>query len=145
MAAELVISRLDDVRFVQTEVKEALLANQFGDRDLFSVELALEEALVNAIKHGNQLDPSKRVFVRYEVSADRFEIRIEDEGPGFNPGDVPDPTAPENLERLCGRGLLLIRNFMSDVQYHGRGNVVTMTKFRNGKAGDDGAAMADVR
>jgi len=132
MAAELVITRLEEVRHVQAEIRDALQANRFGDRDQFSVELALEEALVNAIKHGNQLDPAKRVFVRYEVTADKFDIRIEDEGPGFNPGDVPDPTAPENLERPCGRGLLLIRNFMTDVQYQGRGNVVTMTKLRNG-------------
>src|SRR3954462_5749894 len=108
MAAELVISRLEEVRHVQAEIREALQSNRFGDRDQFSVELALEEALVNAIKHGNQLDPAKRVLVRYEVSGERFDIRIEDEGPGFTPVDVLDPTAPENLERPCGRGLLLI-------------------------------------
>jgi serine/threonine-protein kinase RsbW len=134
MAVEYTISRLDDVRQVQADIRDALQASRFGDRDLFSIELALEEALVNAIKHGNQLDPDKRVFVRYEIAGDRFDIRIEDEGPGFNPCDVPDPTAPENLERPCGRGLLLIRNFMTDVQYHGRGNVVTMYKLRNGAA-----------
>jgi serine/threonine-protein kinase RsbW len=133
MATELVIVRLEEVRHVQAEIKEALQANRFDDRDLFSVELALEEALVNAIKHGNQLDPGKRVLVRYEVTPERCEIRIEDEGPGFNPADVPDPTLPENLLRPCGRGLLLIREFMTDVQYHGRGNVVTMCRLRNGK------------
>jgi serine/threonine-protein kinase RsbW len=132
MAVEFIISRLDEVRQVQADIKDALQAHRFDDRELFSIELALEEALVNAIKHGNQLDPGKRVFVRYDVTPERFDIRIEDEGPGFNPGDVPDPTAPENLERPCGRGLLLIRNFMNDVRYHGRGNVVTMTKLRNG-------------
>jgi serine/threonine-protein kinase RsbW len=134
MVVEFTITRLEEVRQVQADIKEALQAHQYDDRDLFSIELALEEALVNAIKHGNQLDPSKRVYVRYEITADRFDIRIEDEGPGFNPCDVPDPTAPENLERPCGRGLLLIRNFMNDVQYHGRGNIVTMYKLRNGKS-----------
>lgn len=134
MAVEFIISRLDEVRQVQADIKDALAAQSFDDRDQFSIELALEEALVNAIKHGNQLDPGKKVLVRYEITGDRFDIRIEDEGPGFNPGDVPDPTAPENLERPCGRGLLLIRNFMTDVRYHGRGNVVTMYKLRNGKA-----------
>jgi len=131
MVAELVITRLEEVRLVQAEVKEALQASRFDDREQFGVELALEEALVNAIKHGNQLDDGKKVLVRYEVTPERFDIRIEDEGPGFNPGDVPDPTAPENLERPCGRGLLLIRNFMTDVRYHGRGNVVTMYKLRS--------------
>ncbi|MGL4421276.1 MAG: ATP-binding protein [Gemmataceae bacterium] len=130
-AVDFVISRMDEVRDVQSEVKEALRAQQFDDRDQFYIELAVEEALVNALKHGNQLDEAKKVFVRCDITTETFQIRIEDEGPGFNPGDVPDPTAPENLERPCGRGLLLIRNFMNEVQYHGRGNVVTMAKNRS--------------
>src|SRR5687768_15824579 len=130
MAVEFVISRLDEVRQVQADIKDALQSHQFGDRDQFSVELALEEALVNAIKHGNQLDPAKRVFVRYEITGDRFDIRIEDEGPGFNPADVPDPTAPENLERPCGRGLLLIRYYMTEVSFQDNGRTIAMHKRR---------------
>ena len=132
MAVELVISRLDEVRQVQADIKDALQSHQFDDREQFSIELALEEALVNAIKHGNQLDPGKRVFVRYDVTPERFDIRIEDEGPGFNPVDVPDPTAPENLERPCGRGLLLIRYYMSDVSFQDSGRTIVMHKLRNG-------------
>jgi serine/threonine-protein kinase RsbW len=78
------------------------------------------------------MDSNKRVFVWYSVTSDRFDVKIADEGPGFNPDDVPDPTAPENLERPCGRGLLLIRNFMTSVEYQGKGNVVAMSKLRNG-------------
>jgi serine/threonine-protein kinase RsbW len=78
------------------------------------------------------LDPDKRVHVAYTVTPERFDIRITDEGPGFSPEDVPDPTLPENLERCCGRGLLLIRKFMTEVNYHGCGNVITMSKLRNG-------------
>ena len=103
-----------------------------SDHDIFSIKLALEEALVNAIKHGNQLDPDKSVRVSYRITPDRFDVKITDEGPGFNPEDVPDPTAPENLERPCGRGLLLIRGFMTSVEYKGKGNVVAMSKVRNG-------------
>lgn len=133
IAAELTIpSDLAEARRVQDEIEEALTTAQYGDRDIFSIKLALEEALVNAIKHGNQMDPDKRVFVSYSVTSVRFDIRIVDEGSGFNPADVPDPTAPENLERPCGRGLLLIRNFMTSVDYHGKGNIVTMSKLRNG-------------
>lgn len=121
-------TELAEVRRVQSDIKDALQANSFGERDMFHIELAMEEALVNAMKHGNQLDADKRVMLRYTITPERFDVRIEDEGVGFNPEDVPDPTIPENLERACGRGLYMIRCFMTDVQYHGKGNVVTMTK-----------------
>jgi serine/threonine-protein kinase RsbW len=76
------------------------------------------------------MDPDKRVFVTYRVCRERFEIRITDEGEGFNPEDVPDPTAIENLERPCGRGLLLMRGFMTEVEYRGKGNCVHMAKVK---------------
>lgn len=134
-AAEIVIpSDLAEARRVQEEIEQALQTARYGDRDIFSIKLALEEALVNAIKHGNQMDPEKRVSVWYSVTPERFEVKITDEGPGFDPSDVPDPTLPENIERFCGRGLLLIRNFMTAVEYQGRGNVVVMSKMRNGAA-----------
>ena len=133
-AAEIVIaSDLAEARRVQEEIEEALTSAQYGDRDIFSIKLALEEALVNAIKHGNQMDPDKRVTVWYSVTGTRFDVRITDEGPGFDPSDVPDPTLPENIERFCGRGLLLIRNFMTEVAYVGKGNIVVMSKLRNGQ------------
>ncbi len=131
MATELIItSDLAEARRVQEQIEEALQAAGYTEHDIFAIKLALEEALVNAIKHGNQMDPDKRVFVRYHVTVERFDIRITDEGSGFNPEDVPDPTAIENLERPCGRGLLLMRGFMTEVEYHGRGNVVRMSKVR---------------
>jgi serine/threonine-protein kinase RsbW len=130
VTTDVTISRLDEVRGVQSDIKDALAANAFDDQEMFYIELAVEETLVNAIKHGNQLDLDKRVFVRYIVNSEHFHIRVEDEGSGFNPADVPDPTAPENLERPCGRGLLLIKRFMTDVSYHGRGNIVTMSRAR---------------
>jgi serine/threonine-protein kinase RsbW len=99
-----VASDLAEVRRVQDMVEAALQANRFGETDQFAVKLAVEEALVNAIKHGNQLDPDKRVRVRYSVAGETFHIHITDEGPGFNPEDLPDPTADDFLERPCGRG-----------------------------------------
>src|SRR3954453_4487180 len=113
-----IASDLAEARRVQEEIASALQASAYTEHDIFSIKLALEEALVNAIKHGNQMDPDKRVFVTYHVCRERFEIRITDEGEGFNPEDVPDPTAIENLERPCGRGLLLMRGFMTEVEYH---------------------------
>jgi serine/threonine-protein kinase RsbW len=102
---------------------------------VFCIKLALEEALVNAIKHGNQFDRSKKVHVSYRLLADRFEVAVSDDGPGFDPAEVPDPTAVENIERPCGRGLMLMRHYMSEVAYNSRGNGVTMCRvFRaNGK------------
>jgi serine/threonine-protein kinase RsbW len=125
-------SDLAEVRRFQNEVKDALEASRYGERDMFHIELAIEEALVNAIKHGNQLDPTKVVRVTYVVTEVAFEIRIEDEGTGFDPREVPDPTLPENMGQVCGRGIHLIKNFMTSVEYVGRGNVVTMSKLRNG-------------
>jgi serine/threonine-protein kinase RsbW len=126
-------SDLAEARRVQTLIEEALHASAYSEHDIFSIKLALEEALVNAIKHGNQMDPDKRVSIAYEITAERFEIRITDEGQGFNPDEVPDPTAIENIERPCGRGLLLMRGFMTEVRYHGNGNTVSMTKLKDGE------------
>ena len=117
-----------DARRVQDEIERRLGARACHDRDLFSIKLALEEALVNAIKHGNQYDRAKKVQIAYRLLPDRFEVRITDEGPGFDPSAVPDPTAAENLERPGGRGLLLMRRFMTEVTFNERGNSVAMCK-----------------
>ena len=125
-----------EARRFQDEIEQQLLKSSHAStHEVFSIKLALEEALINAIKHGNQMDQSKKVHVHYRVSPDRFEVRVSDEGPGFDPSDVPDPTAVENLERPCGRGLMLMRHYMNDVAYTGRGNCVTMSKLfgKNGK------------
>jgi serine/threonine-protein kinase RsbW len=123
-----------EARGVQEQIEQLLVERQASDRDIFCIKLALEEALVNAIKHGNQMDRAKKVRIRYHVLSDRFECSISDEGPGFDPGEVPDPTAPENLERPCGRGLMLMRHYMSAVAYNDRGNSVSMSRvFGNGK------------
>ena len=129
-------SDLAEARRVQTLIEESLQACAYSEHDIFSIKLALEEALVNAIKHGNQMDPDKRVFVTYKITPNRFEIRITDEGEGFNPEDVPDPTAIENIERPCGRGLLLMRGFMTEVEYHPPGNSVSMAKVRDAAAAE---------
>jgi serine/threonine-protein kinase RsbW len=122
-----------EARRVQEDIEQKLQACQATDQEIFSIRLALEEALVNAIKHGNQMDRSKSVRISYRFLPDRFEIRIADEGAGFDPNEVPDPTAVENLERPCGRGLMLMRHYMTEVTYNDRGNAVAMVKvFRNG-------------
>jgi len=76
-------SDLGEARRVQNTIEEALRACRYTEHDIFSIRLALEEALVNAIKHGNQMDPDKRVRGQFRVTPERFEVRIADEGPGF--------------------------------------------------------------
>ncbi|MGE3808509.1 MAG: ATP-binding protein, partial [Gemmataceae bacterium] len=84
----------------------------------------------NAIKHGNQLCPEKCVHISYHVACERCDIQIEDEGNGFDPAELPDPTDPENLERPCGRGVFMMRHFMTHVEHNARGNAVRMLKLR---------------
>lgn len=102
----------------------------WDDAGLFAVHMALEEAVMNAIKHGNQRDATKRVHVRAASVNNELSLVVRDEGPGFDPACVPDPTEDENLEKPCGRGVLLIREFMDEVSYNASGNEVRMVKRR---------------
>ena len=116
---------------VQERIVSRLESLEYSVRDVFGVRLALEEALVNAIKHGNGLDPDKTVRVNCLIEDDLLRVEIEDQGPGFSMGEVPDPTAEENLERPCGRGIMLIKSFMTNVEYNAKGNRVVLEKKRS--------------
>jgi len=122
---------LDNSREVREEVVSHMDDHEYSSKDIHAVQLALEEALVNAFKHGNSLDPGKCVYVWYMVHEREAWIRIEDQGPGFAVDAVPDPTLPENCERPCGRGVFMMRHFMDVVQYNQVGNVCWMYKFRS--------------
>ena len=111
---------------ILSEVK----ANNFSGEDVFAVHLALEEAFINAIKHGNKMDSTKQVQVDYSVDSGKIEICITDEGKGFNPNGIPDPRSGENLYRPSGRGLLLINSYMDLVEYNERGNSVRMVRYK---------------
>ena len=100
----------------------------FSTRDTFGIRLSVDEAVINAIKHGNQFSPDKTVRIDFRSSEQGVRIEIEDQGPGFRPEDVPDPTADENLERPCGRGLMLMREFMTHVEFNPKGNRVILEK-----------------
>jgi serine/threonine-protein kinase RsbW len=118
---------------------QRLLPSRASSEDRFGIQMAMEEALCNAIKHGNRWDRDKKVHVCYRVRADRFEAWVRDEGPGFDPSAVPDPTAHENLERPCGRGLMLMRHYLTEMSYSNRGNSVSMIKVFDHAAGTDEA------
>lgn len=123
-------SDLNEARTVQEMIENQLRQCDYEDKEIFGIRLALEEAIVNAIKHGNQMDGAKKVYVRFRVLPDRFDVGITDEGPGYDPGDVPDPLADENLERPSGRGLFLMKHYMTEVTVHPPGNRLTMSKLR---------------
>ncbi|MCP4192713.1 MAG: ATP-binding protein [Planctomycetaceae bacterium] len=120
-------SSADGQRVIR-EIVDQLHQHDWARDDVFGVHLALEEAVVNAIKHGNGEDPQKRVQVITKISSRRCWIQVQDEGPGFNPQEVPDCTLDENLEKCSGRGLLLMRNFMSLIEYNEVGNQVVLEK-----------------
>src|SRR5262245_13363060 len=95
----------------------ALRRGQWAEADIFGIHLAVEEAIVNAIRHGNDSDHKKQVHVACTLNHQRLTVEIIDEGDGFDPELVPDCTAPENLHVPGGRGLLLMRNYMSKVEF----------------------------
>ena len=98
------------------------------DPDNSNLFVALDEAFVNAVKHGNRNDSSKLVRITAELSSKEARFTIEDEGEGFNIQEIPDPRDPENLFKTSGRGVLLIYNIMDEVEYNARGNRLTMVK-----------------
>jgi serine/threonine-protein kinase RsbW len=107
-----------------------LKANNFSREDIFAVHLALEEAFINAIKHGNKMNPKKEVKIDYSVSSNKVEISMTDQGKGFNPEAVPDPRLGENLYKSEGRGLLLIQSYMDEVEFNKRGNCVRIVRYK---------------
>lgn len=111
---------------LQDSVLHAVAAVGFDEASTFAVRLALEEAVANAFRHGNAEDPSKTVTVRYEVSSHEIRLSVEDEGPGFDPGSVPDPTEDANLEIPSGRGIMLMRAYMTSVEIVAPGNRIDM-------------------
>ncbi len=112
------------------EVLVELEKSNWNDSDIFSVQLAMEEAVINAVKHGNCLDRRKMVRIASSLARDLVRIEVADEGPGFDPDSLPDPTKEIHRDAPGGRGVMLMRNFMSRVTYNAAGNQVLMEKRR---------------
>jgi len=121
-------SNLTDAHEAQVEIMRHVREVGFPEEPGFAVRLALDEALSNAVRHGNKLDPNKKVTIEYRVGPEEVCISVTDEGEGFDPGKVPDPTLDENLDHPNGRGLMLIRAYMSSVSHSLNGRRLTMTK-----------------
>jgi len=121
-------SDFDAGRDVQRRVVEQVVLHKFEADSVFAIRLALEEALVNAIKHGNRADPTKKVHIEALITSQRAEILIEDEGPGFNRARIPDPTTHPNLNRPSGRGILLIEAYMTTAKWERGGRRLRMVR-----------------
>jgi serine/threonine-protein kinase RsbW len=115
----------------EARIDGALAAHGYADSEAFAIRLAIEEAVSNGIHHGNRRDPSKLVRVECRVDADSVTVAVQDQGEGFDPKAVPDPTDEANLEIPSGRGIMLMGAYMSEVRYVPPGNRVEMT-YRRG-------------
>ncbi|MBI4716264.1 MAG: ATP-binding protein [Planctomycetes bacterium] len=111
-------------------IVDLLRQHAYSEQAAFGVKLALEEALTNAVKHGNRNDPAKHVTIRFAVSDEKAVIMVRDEGPGFAPDQVPDCTSPDRLPLPNGRGIMLIRAYMDEVCFRDNGREVCMMKRR---------------
>jgi serine/threonine-protein kinase RsbW len=108
-------------------VLDGMVGYGYAEASVFAVRLALEEALANAFRHGHRgLPEDTAAVVEFRVEPSSLEMHVQDRGPGFNPAAVPDPTLDENLELPSGRGLMLMRAYMSSVAFNAAGNRVSM-------------------
>ncbi|MBN1345809.1 MAG: ATP-binding protein [Phycisphaerae bacterium] len=103
--------------------------HRFPEACCFAIKLALEEAITNAIRHGNHNDTRKHITLRYRITPEKAAISVADEGRGFKPNDVPDPTLDENLNKPSGRGIMLMRAYMDEVGFNDTGTEVRLVKF----------------
>jgi serine/threonine-protein kinase RsbW len=125
---EKIQSQPDNCAKIVETVLSKLEAYQWGNRDTFGIHMAMEEAVMNAIRHGNKCDTEKTVHVEIEICEARFYSRVTDQGEGFNPKDIPDPTLEENLDKTSGRGVMLMTSFVDKVTYNDVGNSVELEK-----------------
>ena len=132
-----IASRLDMLDMVQTVLTHLAALVGFDDEASHYMTVALRESVVNAIKHGNRNDESRRVTVDFVLDGPSLEVAVRDEGTGFDVAGVPDPVAEENLLKPDGRGIFFMRSFMDEIRYDfppGGGTQVSMVKRLGGPA-----------
>jgi len=124
-------SRIEAVSEAAAAVSEFMSRLGIDESVAFGVDMAVREAVTNAVLHGNKLDEAKVVDLKLRNSPEAFEIIVHDQGVGFNPNDIPDPTKEENILKTSGRGIFFMRNFMDAVDWSADpkgGTIVRMMK-----------------
>ena len=116
----------ENIRMIESFIDNAKEEFHLDDDIYGNIMIAVTEAVNNAIKHGNQNDKSKNVTLALELDDGRITFNIQDEGPGFNYQDLPDPTAPENLEKPGGRGIFLMKHLADEVSFKEEGKIVSL-------------------
>jgi serine/threonine-protein kinase RsbW len=125
---------LKNVEAAEEIAQQVCVGLGFDEEAQHQIIMAVHESMINAIWHGNKNDPTKHVWLQFRIYEDRLEIRIRDEGKGFDISSIPHPLEPENLLRISGRGIFLVRSFMDDFRVKntpGLGTEVTLVKRRN--------------
>jgi serine/threonine-protein kinase RsbW len=130
---EKISSHLGKMSQFIAQVVEKLRRLSLRDEEVFDIRLSLEEALTNAMRHGNQMDPSLYVEVHVHAAPDKVVIEVKDQGEGFDAGSTPDPTHQENVDQPSGRGIFLIRHLMDEVVFFNSGSGIRMIKYVGGK------------
>jgi len=139
-------SRFENIELVQVVIDDSLRRLQFGEDNRYWIGIAVREAVANAIQHGSRQNPELSVLVELSVEEDAVIIRVQDEGPGFDPSQVADPLDPANLLKPDGRGIFYMNRFMDRIEYNfrpGGGTVVTMRKAMAGVVIESTAAEED--
>lgn len=123
-------SEMKLIYLLYTTSKEILKWMGFNEEDAELANLAIIEAGINAIKHGNKNDPGKMVNVQFHANKDKLTVIVRDEGEGFDTNNPPDPLAPENLLKTNGRGIFVMKACMDEVTFNNNGSEVRMVKYK---------------
>jgi serine/threonine-protein kinase RsbW len=121
-----IASKIDNLRKIEKVIDEISVEFSIGEDQYGNILIAALEAANNAILHGNKLDESKNVEVLFIIEKDFLKIRVEDQGPGFDYQNIPDPTAPENIENVNGRGIFLMDKLSDSIRFENEGAIVEL-------------------
>lgn len=121
-----VVSQPESINIVEKLIEDLREEHNIHEDCFGNILVAVTEAVNNAIQHGNNFDPAKKVNITYEVEGDSLMFTVQDDGPGFDYYNLPDPTAPENLEKPTGRGIFLMKHLSDQVIFSDNGKTVEM-------------------